>query len=160
MHLTAWLVIVPLSLAALLTGLVQSLGTTWGLFRHYWIVAKLWLTVLATGLLLLHTQPIGRVAALARDRMMSSSDLRQLRIQLVADAGAALFVLLITTALSVYKPWGLTTYGFRTQIEGAAWRLPTTARPAPLGKFVLISISGLIVLAILWHLLGGGLHGH
>ncbi|MGH9252111.1 MAG: hypothetical protein ACRD0W_21725 [Acidimicrobiales bacterium] len=28
----AWFVIVPLSLGSLLTGLVQALGTTWGLF--------------------------------------------------------------------------------------------------------------------------------
>ena len=28
-------VIMPISLAAVLTGLVQSLGTEWGLFRHY-----------------------------------------------------------------------------------------------------------------------------
>lgn len=34
MELTSWVVIVPLSLAAVLTGLVQSLGTTWGLLRH------------------------------------------------------------------------------------------------------------------------------
>jgi hypothetical protein len=44
MHMTTWFVIVPLCLAALLTGIVQSLGTTWGLFRHYWIVTKLVLT--------------------------------------------------------------------------------------------------------------------
>ena len=48
MHLTTWFVIVPLCLASLLTGIVQSLGTTWGLFRHSWIVTKLLLTVLAT----------------------------------------------------------------------------------------------------------------
>jgi ABC-type anion transport system duplicated permease subunit len=59
MHMTTWFVIVPLSFAALLTGLVQSLGTSWGLFRHYWVVAKLALTVLATITLLVHTQPIG-----------------------------------------------------------------------------------------------------
>jgi hypothetical protein len=46
MHLTTWFVIVPLCLAALLTGIVQSLGTTWGLFRHYWVVTKILLTVL------------------------------------------------------------------------------------------------------------------
>jgi hypothetical protein len=161
MHLTTWFVIVPLSLAALLTGLVQSLGTTWGLFRHYWIVAKLWLTVLATGLLLLHTQPIGRVAAVARDRMLSSSDLRQLRIQLVADAGAALFVLLITTALSVYKPWGMTAYGLRRQNEETSpWRTPVTRRSALWRKYVLVAIIGFVVLVIVWHLVGGGLHGH
>jgi hypothetical protein len=36
MEVTAWVVLVPLALASLLTGLVQSLGTKWGLFRHYW----------------------------------------------------------------------------------------------------------------------------
>lgn len=34
MNLIGWSVIVPLSLASLLTGVVQSLGTPWGLFRH------------------------------------------------------------------------------------------------------------------------------
>src|ERR1700675_3570077 len=65
MHLTTWFVIVPLSLAALLTGIVESLGTTWGLFRHYWVIAKLGLTLLATIILLVHTQPIGAVAAVS-----------------------------------------------------------------------------------------------
>ena len=37
MGLTAWFVILPLSLVALTTGLVQVLGTAWGLFPHYWI---------------------------------------------------------------------------------------------------------------------------
>src|SRR5262245_66535041 len=36
MELTAWFVIVPLAFASLVTGLVVSLGTHWGLFRHYW----------------------------------------------------------------------------------------------------------------------------
>ena len=35
MDQTTSLVIVPLSLASTVTGLLQSLGTTWGLFRHY-----------------------------------------------------------------------------------------------------------------------------
>ena len=65
MHLTTWFVIVPLCLAALLTGIVQSVGTPWGLFRHYWVATKLLLTVLATIILLVHTQPIDRVAAVA-----------------------------------------------------------------------------------------------
>jgi len=101
-----------------------------------------------------------RVAALATERMLSSSDLHQLRIQLVADAGAALFVLLITTALSVYKPWGMTAYGLRKQNEETAWHPPTTRRPAPWGKYVLMAIIGIVALVVLWHLVGGGLHGH
>jgi hypothetical protein len=58
MELTTWYVIVPLSLASLVTGVVQALGTAWGLFRHYWVPIKLLMTLLATLILLLHTQPI------------------------------------------------------------------------------------------------------
>jgi hypothetical protein len=52
MELTGWYVIVPLALASLLTGLVMALGTKWGLFRHYWVLFSLVLTILATVVLL------------------------------------------------------------------------------------------------------------
>lgn len=160
MHLTTWFVIVPLSLAGLLTGIVQSLGTPWGLFRHYWIVTKLLLTVLATIVLLVHTQPIDRVAAIAAETTLGFDDLRQLRIQLVGDASAALFLLFVTTTLSVYKPWGMTPYGLRKQNEATAWRPVTTLRPAPAGRYVLIGIIGLVLAILLLHLAGAGFHGH
>ena len=54
MHLTTWFVIVPLSIASLATGLINAAGTPWGPFRHYWVVTKLLLTVLATIILLVH----------------------------------------------------------------------------------------------------------
>jgi hypothetical protein len=117
MEMTGWLVIVPLSFASLLTGLVQSLGTTWGLFRHYWVLIKLVIAILATIVLLVHMQPIGAVARVAAQRTLSSADLREVRTQLVADAGAALLVLLVATTLSVYKPRGLTRYGWRKEYE-------------------------------------------
>jgi len=160
MHVTTWLVIIPFCFAALLTGLVQSLGTSWGLFRHYWVVTKLLLTLLATITLLLHTQPIERVAAIAAETALSGADARALRIQLVGDAAAALFVLLMTTALSVYKPWGLTSYGLRKQYDAAPTRRQTTQRSTSLGRYVLLGIVGLGFIVLLWHLLGGGLHGH
>src|SRR5947207_2271323 len=128
MHLTTWFVIVPLSLVSLLTGLVDSLGTPWGLFRHYWVVTKLLLTVLATVILLVHTQPIDRVADVAARMNLAASDLRQLRLQLVGDAAAALFVLLVTTTLSVYKPWGMTPYGIRREAEVTAGRRAASNR--------------------------------
>jgi hypothetical protein len=117
MKLTTWFVIVPLSFASLLTGIVQALGTTWGLFRHYWILIKLLLNILATVILLLHTQPIDRLAAAVARTTLSSTDLRPVRIQLVVDAGAALLALLVATTLSVYKPQGRTRYGWRKQQE-------------------------------------------
>jgi len=117
MELTGWFVIVPLSLASPLTGLVQSLGTTWGLFRHYWVLVKFLVTIPSTIVLLLHMRPISHIAGVAAETTLSSADLRGLRIQLVANAGAALLVLLVATTLSVYKPRGMTRYGRRKQRE-------------------------------------------
>lgn len=120
MELTGWFVIVPLSLASLLTGLVQSLGTAWGVFRHYWVIAKLLITVLATIILLVHMQPIGHIARAVAAATLAGGELRGLRIQLIADAGAALLVLLVATFLSVYKPRGVTPYGRRKEREQRA----------------------------------------
>lgn len=108
-----YFVLVPLALTALITGVVQSLGTTWGLLRHYWVVLKLLLTVFATGVLLLHWGTVGSLA----DRAASDSGH-------LPDAGGELFhagigqlVLLVTAVLGVYKPRGVTRYGQRKQRE-------------------------------------------
>jgi len=159
LELTTWAVIVPLSVASLLTGIVQSLGTTWGLFRHQWVVAKLGLTVLATIILLVHTQPIDRVAAIAAERTLSSADLRQLRIQLVADAGAAVFALLVATTLSVYKPWGLTSYGLRTESAGVRSDRVLAASTFWSRLWLVGAIVG-VALFIILHLMAGGMGHH
>lgn len=52
MDLMGWFVIVPLSLASLSTGVIQALGTPWGLFKHYWVLAKFLLTSVGTLILL------------------------------------------------------------------------------------------------------------
>jgi len=117
MGLITWPVIVPLCVAALLTGLLQSLGTTWGLLRHYWVLAKLLLTLVATLVLLLHTRPIDYMAGVAVSMGPLTADLAKVRLQLVADSAAALMVLLVATALGVYKPRGVTRYGWRMRQE-------------------------------------------
>jgi hypothetical protein len=160
MHLTIWFVIVPLSVASLLTGLVDALGTPWGLVRHYWVVTKLLLTVSATTILLVHTQSIDHVAEAASRMDLAASDLRHLRLQLVGDAAAALFVLCATTTLSVYKPWGMTPYGSRMQSETTtSWR-PADRRPRLAGRYVIMGIVGFVLLILALHLFGVGLHGH
>lgn len=115
MDLIGGYVIVPLGVGALIVGLIQSLGTEWGLFRHYWVLVKFALTVVATALLMLHMQLVSYLASVAAARSLAAGDLRDLRIQLVGDAGAALIVLLAATALSVYKPRGMTRRGRRAQ---------------------------------------------
>jgi len=117
MELLGWYVIVPLAVAALLTGLVISLGTAWGLFRHYWVLISLTRTVLATGILILHMPSVSTTASVVR-----GGDSGQIA-QLGGDLGHAvggLVVLLVITVLNVYQPQGLTPYGWRKQQEARA----------------------------------------
>ena len=116
MELIAWYVVVPLALASLLTGLVMSLGTKWGLFRHYWVLISLLLTIVATVVLLVETQTISYFADIAADPTTSSDDLRALGSTLVHSVGGTV-VLLVILVLNVYKPRGMTRYGWRKQQE-------------------------------------------
>jgi hypothetical protein len=160
-ELITWFVIVPLAFASLLSGLVVSLGTQWGLFRHYWVVVKFVLTILATGLLLLHTRPIGVLAGLARETNLSHADVGRLQIQLVGDAGAALLALLVNVTLSVYKPRGMTPYGRRKQREQRMGPAPDRRSTAGTPRWVYVfGIIALVLLFVVRHLTGGGLRGH
>ena len=116
MELIAWYVIVPLALASLLTGLTMSLGTKWGLFRHYWVLISLLLTIIATVVLLVETQTISYFADIAADPTTSGDDLRALGSTLVHSVGGAV-VLFVILVLNVYKPRGMTRYGWRKQNE-------------------------------------------
>ncbi|HEV2199157.1 MAG TPA: hypothetical protein VGR73_05010 [Bryobacteraceae bacterium] len=157
MDVTGWYVIVPLCFASLLSGLVQSLGTTWGLFQHYWVSAKLLITVLATILLLVHMRAITSVASVASG-MTLSGDLGGHRVHIVSDAGAAVLALLVATVLSVYKPQGRTPYG-RKQHEQrlGSGRESSAGTPRWVYAFGIIAV---VVLFAAQHLTHGGLHGH
>lgn len=107
-----WYVVIPFALLSLLTGLISSLGSPWGLFRHYWVLFKLVLNVLATIVLLIYTRTVGVFADLAAK---PGADLGELRAPtFVLHSTLALLVLLGATVLALYKPRGLTRYG-RTQ---------------------------------------------
>lgn len=110
-----WFVLVPFSLASLATGLVQALGTHWGLFRHYWVLLKLVINVVATAVLLLYMQTLSSLGALARETL-SRRELSDLRDPSpVLHAGGAVVLLLVATTLAVYKPRGMTRYGRRKE---------------------------------------------
>lgn len=113
-ELTGWFVIVPLALAALLSGLVMALGTPWGLFRHYWVLFSLVLTIFSTVVLLLRMPSVSVLADMAREA--TGADLARLERDLL-HPGAGLIVLLVITVLNVYKPRGMTPYGWRKQQE-------------------------------------------
>ena len=116
-----WFVLVPLACASLVTGLVQSVGTTWGLFRHYWVLFKLLINVFATAVLLLYMQTLSTLADVAAETTLSTDELGALRTPSPAlHAGVALLLLLVATTLAVYKPPGMTPYGQRKQRERRA----------------------------------------
>ena len=117
MELIGWWVIVPLALASLASGLVISLGTSWGLFRHYWVLISLGLTALATGVLIVHMPSVSTTARIAREG--EGGQLTQVGGDLPHAVGG-LVVLLVITALNVYKPQGLTPYGWRKHQEARA----------------------------------------
>lgn len=114
MDWASWTVLVPFAVASLLTGLVQSLGTRWGLFRHYWVVFKLALTLLATGVLLLYTRTLTAYGDAARLPHPTAREATLLQSpSIVLHAAAAALMLLTATVLAVFKPRGLTPRGRR-----------------------------------------------
>ena len=177
MNLIGLYMVVPLSLAALLTGLVQSLGTHWGLFRHYWVSMKFVLTVAATAMLMHHQ--FSAVAYIARRASEAAPgilpEVGQRGTEIVNYAGLGLLALIVITALSVYKPWGRTPYGKRKQQEllqgpagvpvaSAAVSLAgpasgTRSTGVPLGLKVFIAVTGVLVLMFgFLHHTGHSLH--
>jgi hypothetical protein len=110
----------PAGCGTLLTGLVMALGTRWGLFRFYWVVVTLTLTTFAVVVLLLHLPAISAGATAAR--IADAAGLDALGGDLF-HASLGLAVLLANLVLNIYKPPGLTRYGWR--------RLNPARRPAP-----------------------------
>ena len=128
MELSGWFVIVPLGCLALLTGLVLSLGTPWGLFKHYWVVIALVLTTLSLAVLLLHMPSVSTLAALAR----TADDAAAGRLGGdVLHPALGLVVLIVITVLNVHKPRGLTPYGQHKQAKESKGSTRSRTAAAP-----------------------------
>ena len=114
MELTGWYVIVPLALASLASGVLMAVGTKWGVFRHYWVLLSLALTTFATVILLMHMPAVTSMADVARQA--DPATLGALGGDLFHST-LGLTVLLVIQVLNVYKPPGMTRYGWRKQEE-------------------------------------------
>ena len=146
MGVTAWFVILPFSLASLVTGIVQAVGTAWGLLRHYWVVFKLVLTVIATAVLLMKMAPITEFADAARAVSFDPAQFGGLGNSLLIHAIGGLVILLVAAALAIFKPRG--------RIVAAQWRWSTM----PGWVRVAVFATGVLVLA-LGIMVAGGHHG-
>lgn len=156
MEPAAWFALLPLALAALLSGLVQALGTTWGLLRHYWVVFKLLITVCATAILLIYMGTFRQMAAVAADPRADISAVRN--VSPVLHAGLAVAVLLVATVLAIYKPAGLTPYGRRAR--GGWLERETVSTTAAWMYAAAVTAIVLMLLLIGVHLTGHRPGGH
>lgn len=163
----AWFVLVPLAHASLLSGVVLSLGTTWGLFRHYWVALKLLITVFATVILLIYMGTFRQMAGVAADPVAELPGVRN--ASPMVHAILALILLLAATVLGVYKPWGLTPYGKRKHDRQGRPISSTTGAPTGTTRAIAASstprwmyVSGIIALGVLllfvlMHMMGSDL---
>jgi len=171
MELIGWYVIVPLAFAALLTGLIMSLGTPWGLFRHYWVVISFMATMAATAVLMQHMPTVSYFAGVAAFDSANAGELRgALRGELL-HAGVGVVVLLAIQMLNVYKPQGMLPFARQKTSEAASPARPTEAasiRPdrRPTGRtprwarVVGLHAIGLALLFVVFHFTTGGMGGH
>ena len=111
----------PASTGAIVSGVLLSLGTRWGLLQHSWVVAKLVLTV---GVFGTAVQVVPRIVGLAVAEP-TLLGLPWAPAVLLAFAAVHLLMLAAATALAVYKPWGKTWLGRRADAR---------RRPAPTGR--------------------------
>jgi hypothetical protein len=125
MDLTARFVIVPLALTSFISGLVMSLGTPWGLFRYYWVLISFVLTAFAVIVLLLHMPDVSALTATAIPT--GAAEQHGSGRGDFLHAGGGLFVLIVITVLNVYKPRGMTRYGWR-------WRVASSRRGGAVGE--------------------------
>lgn len=115
MQSLGWAILVPLSVLSLATGLIQALGTRWGLVRHYWVIVKLVMNLFATAILLLYMQTLAALETTAR--AWSGGNPAPLRdMSPTLHSAGALILLLVAAVLSVYKPKGQTRYAQRRAV--------------------------------------------
>jgi hypothetical protein len=160
----AWFVLVPLAHASLLSGIVLSLGTTWGLFRYYWVVLKLGITVFATVILLIYMGTFRQMAGVAADPVVDLAAVRNASPIIHAILASALLV--AATVLGVYKPFGMTAYGERRLEElrrrvsalipaGAGTARTLDAGSTPAWVYVVGAVAlALALLVVILHLTG------
>ncbi len=118
----------PGAVGVLATGVVLALGTSWGLFKHRWVVVKLALTLAALPVSILVVFPAVRQAidATSRAAPLAVPDSGGAPLVLIAASGAIVLMLGAATVIAVYKPWGTIARGRR---DTARHRLPDAAPP-------------------------------
>src|SRR5688572_9240110 len=102
----------PAAIGTLVSGVLLSLGTRWGLLDHYWVLTKLVLTI---GVFGTAVQLVPRLVGLQVDEP-TLLGLPWAPAILLGFAALHLLMLGTATAVSVFKPWGRTWFGRRASV--------------------------------------------
>lgn len=112
----------PMAIGTIVTGVLLSLGTKWGLLQHYWVATKLALTVgvIATAVQL-GDRFLRQASAAPSGTAVGDGSILAIAAApatlLLALSGAHLLMLGVATVASVYKPWGKTWFGRRKALR-------------------------------------------
>jgi hypothetical protein len=155
--LIGWSVLIPLAALALLTGVAIALYTSWGIVRHYWVLASLLLTALATIVLVRHMFDVSAMARLAVTVADPSALRAGFRNELI-HAGLGLAVLIGIEVLNVYKPRGLTPFGRILPDVATAARVSTPVASRPRAGRQPLWLRAVTAHVIMLALLAGVLH--
>jgi|Tabmets5t2r1_1033131.scaffolds.fasta_scaffold13168_1 Predicted integral membrane protein (DUF2269) len=111
----AVVLLVPLGLLSLATGLLLGWGSKYGILRYHWVLWKLILNLVLTTLVVVLLRPgVNEAADLVTESPGTIPDqLEQARANLIFPPTVSITVLTFATVLAVYKPWGRTGYGRR-----------------------------------------------
>lgn len=156
MEISTLYIIIPFCIASFITGLIQALGTKWGLFKYYWIIVKLFLTIAMTGLLFLHLKPISYLSGVAMDMSSNNVETSCTLIDLIVKASGAILALIAITTISIYKPWGRVQNTVDINNNNKE-----NIRNKKSISFYLLLVTGLLIaFFVMMHLLNGGVHKH
>jgi hypothetical protein len=148
-----------------------SLGTAWGLFRHYWVVFKLLITVFSTVILLVYMGTFRQMAGVAADPLVGLDYVRS--VSPLLHAALALVLLSTATWLGIYKPLGVTPYGRPAAEPTSTLALSPehhsgiSSRASVAGGkqrdwkwFLLLGVGCLLLVFLILHLIGAGAGRH
>jgi hypothetical protein len=94
--------VIPLAFGTLASGVVISLATKWGLFRYWWVLVKL---VLTLAMILFSTFGVGVWVEVSMAATASVSEASPVASTLVVGAAANIVSFLFMTWASIAKPW-------------------------------------------------------
>jgi hypothetical protein len=111
----AVVLLVPLGVLSLASGLLLGWGSKYGIFRYHWVLWKLLLNLVLTTLVIVLLRPGVNEAAdlVAGSPGTIPDELDQSRANLIFPPVVSITALTFATVLAVYKPWGRTKYGRR-----------------------------------------------